>query len=241
MSIDIPTPSQQPYPPPASKPPDNRSRNLLMAVVVSVVIVCIGLFVVAQLANRDKIGKSDYPVKSFAVARTKLGIEPVPQWQSFDGSDFTVYLPKRFEPLSDSVQPSPPDLSGGQVLLIAADTANTTFGTNIMLMAMPASSDMTPGKYAWGTADEMKKGGYQIKDKSAYDLSGRSVGRLIYETTTLSGQLAAGVQFAIIENDTLWVIIGTVPSRDLSNWLPVLQEIMLRFRIGNMYGLDTST
>lgn len=242
MSMDIPT-SQPPYVPPplpTLTPPDNRIRNLVIAVVVSVVIVCMGLVVIAEFANRDRIGKSDYPVKNFADAIIELGIGPVPQWNRLNGNSFTIYLPGRFEPLSGSMHPTPPDLSGGQVLLIAADTDSILFGTNIMVMVLPAARGMTAGDYVRGTADEMKRGGYQIKDKSAYDLSGRSVGRLIYETTTFSAQLASGVQFATIEDGTLWVIVGTVPSRDLNNWLPVIEEIMRKFEVGGMNGLDTS-
>ena len=50
----------------------------------------------------------------------------------------------------------------------------------------------------------------------------------------------SGVQFATIEDGTLWVIVGTVPSRDLNNWLPVIEEIMRKFEVGGMNGLDTS-
>jgi hypothetical protein len=241
MSFDIPT-SPPPYVPPARRSPDNRSRNVAFAVVVSLVIVCGGLTVIAQLANYDRIGPSDYPVRNFSTAMMLLGIEPPPQWQPFEAHDFTIYLPGRFEPLSAAEQPPATDLHGGQVRLMARDTASLLFGTNIIVMSMAASSGVTPGKYVWNTAALMKKDGYRIKDKSAYQLDGRSVGRLIYETTTPYGQRAAGMQFAYVEDGTLWVIAGTVSSSDLDNWLPVLQEIARRFEVrpAGMDGFDIS-
>jgi hypothetical protein len=242
MSFDIPT-SQPPYAPPVRPPADNRSRNLVMAVVISLMIVCGGLTVIAQFINRDRIGKSNYPVKNFSSAMMLLGIEPPPQWEFFEGRDFTIYLPGRFELLSTAEQPPTPDLHGGQVRMMARDTASFLFGTNIIVMSMAASADVTPGDYVWSTADLMKKGGYQIKDKSAYELDGRSIGRLIYETATPYGQRAAGIQFAYVEDGTLWVIVGTVAGSDLDNWLPVLQEIARRFEVrpAGMDGFNTIT
>ena len=125
---------------------------------------------------------------------------------------------------------------------MARDTASLLFGTNIILMSMAASSGVTPGKYVWNTAALMKKEGYQIKDKSAYQLDGRAVGRLIYETTTPGGQHATGMQFVYVEDGTLWVIVGTVSNSDLDNWLPVIQEIARRFEVrpAGMEGFDIS-
>lgn len=241
MSFDIPK-SPSPYLPPARPSPDHRSRNVALAVVVSLVIVCGGLMVIAQFANYDKIGPSDYPVRDFSTAMMLLGIEPPRQWQPFETHDFTIYLPGRFEPLSTAEQPPAPDLHGGQVRLMARDTASLLFGTNIILMSMAASSGVTPGKYVWNTAALMKKEGYQIKDKSAYQLDGRAVGRLIYETTTPGGQHATGMQFVYVEDGTLWVIVGTVSNSDLDNWLPVIQEIARRFEVrpAGMEGFDIS-
>ena len=159
------------------------------------------------------------------------------QWNRLAGDGFTIYLPGRFEPLGDAGQPTAPDLHGGQVRLIVVDTDNALVATNIMVMALPASPGMTPGKYVLGTADELKRSGYQVEDKSVYELSGRSVGRLIYENTSLFGQRVSGVEFAYVNGETLWVIMGAVPSRDLENWLPVLEVITGRFGV-RPAGLD---
>jgi hypothetical protein len=230
MSMNMPRNPSPVSPMPA---PDSasRSRNLGIAVMVSLVIVCVGLYALARLKQNDsEVGRSDYPVADFISAAQALEVEPVAEWSRVEGDGFSIYLPERLNPLDEvefrqMVSASIVGSQGATMLMMAVDADLTQFGTNVMVSAIPISGDMSPGTYVSGVADEMKAQGYSIKDKSVYELEGRSVGRLIYEATTAQGHRASGVQFAYPEGQTIWVVTGTALSAELHDWLPVFEAI----------------
>jgi hypothetical protein len=234
MSMDLPRNPPPVSPVPAPDSP-SRSRNLGIAVVVSLVIVCVGLSALAQLRKQNaEVGRSDYPVADFSSAAQALEVEPVAEWSRVEGDGFLIYLPERLNPLGEAavkqmVSGSNVDLASAKVLLIAVDADASRSGTNLTVSTIPSSGDMSPSKYVSGVANEMKAQGYSIKDKSVYELEGRRVGRLIYETTSAWGYRSSGVQFMCTQDQTIWVITGTVMSAELHDWLPVLETIAGRF------------
>ncbi len=213
--------------------PDRRSRNLSFAVVVSLILVCGGLFVITQLSQDDeKVGESDYPVKKYADAAQVLEIEALNEWNEVEESSFTIHLPRRLKPINEMETTQIAVAGSGPNLLLGAmDQDAPVSGINVMVMMMPGTGDMTPAKYVVGVAKEMKAGGYSIKDKSSYDLGGERVGRLVYEATGASGQRLSGVQFVFARNGTIWAIVGTGMTSVFDDWLPVFEVIAREFRI----------
>ena len=225
-----PPPDQLPTALPAAQTSEDaakRSRNLGLAVVVSFVIVCIALTVIAQLAKREHY-PSGYKPMAFEAAAQSLGIEPVAEWQPTEGDGFSVALPARLQVLDDAqFQMMVSGASGdvqGTIRVLAIDTQNTSFGRSVMISAIPTTQSMTASQFVSGTAGEFKKGGYTIKDVTSYRAGDRRMGRLIYEGTTLFGH-KTGVQIATIHDNTIWVVTGTVQSWELDVWVPMFEAI----------------
>lgn len=222
-----PPPAVPPPPPQAGGDSAQRSRNLGLTVVISFVIVCIALTIIAQIAKKEQY-PSGYKPMAFEAAAQMLGIEPVAEWQSIEGAGFSVALPARLQVLDDAqlqtmVSGADDDVQG-TIRVLAIDTQNTSFGRNLMLSAIPTTGSMTASKFVSGTAGEFKKGGYTIKDVTSYRAGDRRMGRLIYEGTTLFGQ-KTGMQIATIHDTTIWVVTGTVQSWELDVWVPVFEMI----------------
>lgn len=125
-SLPPPPPRTQGPPPP---PKDNKTRNYFLAVIVSVIIVCIALMAVArslesEIEQRDRdatnfyesfredplvsearllrLTTSDYPIGSFTEAAQALGIEPVDEWQTFAHGNVNIRLPHSMYQLTEA-------------------------------------------------------------------------------------------------------------------------------------------
>jgi hypothetical protein len=212
-----------------------RCRNHVIAALVLVMIGVGLLLLVADFQHQgEEIGESLDPDQDFRGAAHALEIEPVAEWRMVKGDGFFLYLPQRLEPLSEAefehiIGASVVDSSSARTVLMALDSHRTRFGTNVTVTAISVADTITPGEYVVSVASEIQIEGYSIKDQSVYQLEGRSVGRLIYETTTAQGHRASGVQFAYTEGRTVWVVTGTALSAELHDWLPIFETIARRF------------
>jgi hypothetical protein len=234
MSTDSPHTSSSSSPPRVSRL-SSGCRNRIIATLVSAAIVVGLLLLVADFQHQgEEIGESRDSNQDFGSATRVLEVEPAAEWRVVQGDGFSIYLPQRLEPLSAAeferiTGASMIDLSGAKTMVMALDAHRARFGTNVTLTAIPVADNMTPGEYVSSVASEIKTDGYSIKDQSVYELEGRSVGRLIYETTTAQGHRASGVQFAYAEGRTIWVVTCTALSAELHDWLPVFETIASRF------------
>ena len=222
----------------------SKTQNYILAAIVSLIIVCVGLaFVANQINNNetpedtDQLEKSDYPVKPFASAAETLEIETINQWTVYPGEGFTITLPERLEIMSDdefqammeAANYAQPDDS--QFYLMALDADATLNGVNITLNSIKTTGGMTPDNYVTGTANEFEAAQYTVDDVSAYELGGNRVGRLIYSRPSTQAGSLTGVQFAFIQNRTIWVVTGTGVSAEFEDWLPIFEAIAREFEI----------
>jgi hypothetical protein len=210
-------------------------RNHVAAALVSVMIGLGLLLLIADFQHQgEEIGESLDSNQDFGGAARALEVEPAAEWHMVKGDGFSLYLPQRLEPLNGAefehiIGASTVDPNSARTVLMALDSRRTHFGTNVTVTAISVADTITPGEYVASVAGEIQTDGYSIKDQLVYQLEGRSVGRLIYETTTAQGHRASGVQFAYTEGRTIWVVTGTVLSAELHDWLPVFETIAGRF------------
>jgi hypothetical protein len=217
-----------------------KTERYILAVVVSVIFVCLNLYVWAMMTGEDTnddddqtLERSDYPVKSYASADETLGIGPTSAWIDHAGSGFTLTLPQRLRPVDQATLDGM--LAGSQtsqhVLMLAMDEDSTTNGVNVTVSRIPTDSTMTPDIYVSGVADEMRGAKFTVDDVAAYSLGRQRFGRLIYSQESSVVGLITGVQFAFVENGNIWVINGAGISEYFDDWLPVFQVIAREFEL----------